>query len=603
MKNEMKLLLFLVFFPFINSCNTSPPINNPVSLKKVPVNNTKVYFAPLEGKIGGKLTGINLSVNINHLSFKTKASSNGQVQGKGIDIKSYKVFLINNNTNPLTATKANGAEFTLNTLNVGSTDTVTFTNVPVGTWFAAVEAWNGPAISGQNITAPVNYGAEGILKLAVSSNSVTVNNDLTLSPSGVSLQVPLQLQNAIGVNIDSQVTIVNGVNYAPYNALPQTSAINEFLANTYITSEQAAPAISANNNGNSVIVWQSAWQDGDDWGIFAQRVDSGSTPQGIELAVNTTSTGIQENPSVAVDNAGNFIIAWNGNGVGDSDGVFARRFDSSGNPLGPEFLVNTYTLDTQRRAKVAADSLGNFVITWESQGQDGSNYGIYAQRFDSNGIFQGSEFQINDTTAQEQQMSAVAMDNNGNFNVTWSSDSSGNFDIMAKRYASTGSATSGEFLVNTGISDNEQFPAIAVADNDNFVITWFSDKQDGIGYGGIYAQMFNNDGSFYGSEFRANTYTFDYQQNPTLAMDNDGNFIIGWQSAGQDGSGDGIFAQRYASTGSATGGEFKVNGYTTNAQITPAVAMDGNGAFIFAWNSSFQDGSYSGIYAKRYNSN
>ena len=42
-------------------------------------------------------------------------------------------------------------------------------------------------------------------------------------------------------------------------------------------------------------------------------------------------------------------------------------------------------------------------------------------------------------------------------------------------------------------------------------------------------------------------------------MDEDGDFIIVWESKNQDGSGSGVFAQRYNNDGSTNGSEFKIN--------------------------------------------
>ena len=47
--------------------------------------------------------------------------------------------------------------------------------------------------------------------------------------------------------------------------------------------------------------------------------------------------------------------------------------------VGPEFRVNTYTTSTQASPSVASDPNGNFVVVWQSDGQDGSGYGVYGQ--------------------------------------------------------------------------------------------------------------------------------------------------------------------------------------------------------------------------------
>ena len=69
---------------------------------------------------------------------------------------------------------------------------------------------------------------------------------------------------------------------------------------------------------------------------------------------------------------------------------------------GAEFRVNTTTADNQINPAVAMDAAGNFVVTWSSNLQDGSGYGIYAQRYNAAGVAQGAEFLVNTTTAGSQ---------------------------------------------------------------------------------------------------------------------------------------------------------------------------------------------------------
>ncbi len=58
---------------------------------------------------------------------------------------------------------------------------------------------------------------------------------------------------------------------------------------------------------------------------------------------------------------------------------------------GSQFQVNTYTTGNQKDASVAMDSAGDFVVAWQSNGNDGSEYGVYAQRYNASGAAQGTE--------------------------------------------------------------------------------------------------------------------------------------------------------------------------------------------------------------------
>ena len=63
-----------------------------------------------------------------------------------------------------------------------------------------------------------------------------------------------------------------------------------------------------------------------------------------------------------------------------------------------------------------------------------------------------------------------------------------------------------------------------------------------------------------------NTFTTSNQNNPAVAIDADGDFVVTWQSSDQDGDGNGIYAQRYNASGVAQGSEFLVNTFTTSYQ-------------------------------------
>src|SRR5436190_796399 len=93
-----------------------------------------------------------------------------------------------------------------------------------------------------------------------------------------------------------------------------------------------------------------------------------------------------------------------------------------------------------------------------------------------------------------------------------------------------------------------------------------------------------------GPEFRVNNYTTSHQAFPSVGAGSGGNFVVVWASAGQDGSGSGIFGQRYSSSGPALGPEFRVNTYTTSDQSSPSVAADAAGNFVVVWSSFGQDG-------------
>ncbi len=159
---------------------------------------------------------------------------------------------------------------------------------------------------------------------------------------------------------------------------------SEFQVNTYTLFDQQGPAVAAGADGGFVVVWRSQGQIGlpNQYDLLARRISDSGAPLATEFQVNIYGSTLisPSSPSVAATADGDFVIAWHVFGDGSDYGIFARRFSSAGAPLTGEFQVNRYTVGHQLAASVAASAAGDFVIAWSSSTQDGSFYGVFAQR-------------------------------------------------------------------------------------------------------------------------------------------------------------------------------------------------------------------------------
>lgn len=418
--------------------------------------------------------------------------------------------------------------------------------------------------------------------------------------------------------------------------LPFSAAGSQFLVNTTTDGSQGEPAAAMDDDGNFVVVWESPQDPDGSRGIYGQRFDTLGVPQGTEFLVNTTTNGIQKNPSVAMDENGNFVVAWQSDDTGDWD-IYAQRFDASGVPQGSEFRVNTTTDDRQRNPSVALDADGDFVVAWDS-GQHGYDvYGsfytdgdIVARRYSAAGTPQGDEFQVSTTTSTPQARPAVAMDVDGDFVVAWESGNSfygpyGNGyldgdedsgygysygDVRARRYDAAGVAQGDDFQVNTTAPPDTvlqgAMPAVAMDHDGDFVVAWA--PKDFFSYQtnqeDLLIRRFDADGVALSGETKVNTTTalggpFD----PAVAMDADGDFVVTWSSYYNDSSVDtdmfDIMAQRYDSTGAPLGANMRVNSSWAADQEEPTVAVDADGDFVVAW-ARYGNGDPEGISAQRF---
>jgi hypothetical protein len=84
-----------------------------------------------------------------------------------------------------------------------------------------------------------------------------------------------------------------------------------------------------------VVAWQGLYQDGNDWGVFAQQFDSSGARVGTETQVNQHTPYEQLYPAVSHGAGGDFVIAWESDRQdGSGFGVFARSF-ATGLVTGP----------------------------------------------------------------------------------------------------------------------------------------------------------------------------------------------------------------------------------------------------------------------------
>ena len=168
----------------------------------------------------------------------------------------------------------------------------------------------------------------------------------------------------------------------------------QFLLTDNTAGYQHHPVVTALSDGKFVATWQANATN--QYKIYSKIFDKNNNPVTDEFMVNTSTSGMQHHADTAKLENGDFVVTWVDTGR-QSTGIYGQRFDVSGNKLGSEFRINTYTTLDQQEPAVTALRNGGFVVTWQSNGQDGDGYGIFGQRFDSHGNAVGAEFQVNST--------------------------------------------------------------------------------------------------------------------------------------------------------------------------------------------------------------
>ena len=319
----------------------------------------------------------------------------------------------------------------------------------------------------------------------------------------------------------------------------------EFQVNADAQGCQWTPAVAANANGEFVVAWGSP--DADDNGIYARRFSDVNTPAGGDFQVNTVEAGRQSRAVVTVADDFRFAIAWSVWDAGFTNmEVQCQGYDASGNPAGGEFQVNATTAEHQSSKQLALSGTGVLTAVWRSVLQDGDAGGIYLRRFDVNGTPLGGEILVNEDTLGEQSEPSLFMLPDGSFTVAWISDGIG---VLGRRFDAAGASLGASFMVAPS-SVGQTGLTIAGASDNSFVAIWEAEDAD---YYGVYGQRVAADGSPSGDVWLVNHHTDSFQADAVSAMLPDGRFAAVWRSDNQDGDQAGIYLQRFDVNGVALG--------------------------------------------------
>ncbi|SEP62786.1 hypothetical protein SAMN04488038_10117 [Solimonas aquatica] len=318
--------------------------------------------------------------------------------------------------------------------------------------------------------------------------------------------------------------------------------------------------------------------------------------QGQAFQVNQYSSGDQQRPALARSPGGGFVLAWDSDGQdGSQNGVYARRYSAQGLPLGNEFQVNEHRDNRQFAPRIAADAVGAFVVVWLSNSQDKIGIQLYARLFDAAGNPRGGEFRVDTDQHPVYTQFDVAMAADGRVVITWierdnllGSATVQNKTLYARRYGASGAAQGELITVYQTPLYLLRVPTVAMDGSGNFVLAWF------VGADSIWARRYDAAGKARGGSFRVSPADASLiVDRPRIAADFAGNFALAWETgAAGDGSDSGVYLRSYDAGGRAL---MKATRLDSALLRNPEIALGGAGIVVAAHSS--------GVYAQCYGLN
>jgi hypothetical protein len=400
----------------------------------------------------------------------------------------------------------------------------------LGPWVAAALLLAGFAPPARARLVPA--GAE--FRVSTGSAALPTAPAVAMDPSGRSIVVWGKGGDIAGRRFDGSGRALDG----------------ELVVNTDTSAFHVKPAVAVDALGGFVVVWESFEPEPSDYAIRGQRFDASGAPVGGEFRVDTATTDRQHHPVVAADPTGGFLLVWEGHDLRgaslDSSGIFAQRYDESGEPIGEELRISGSARFAGAPA-LATDSAGNLVVVWEGAG-DGA--GIFGRRYDAAGLAVGGVFQISDATPDAQLAPAVATDATGGLVVVWQRAAAYASQVVGRRHDRSGLPIGDVFAVTASTGYVNAAPRVATFPSGGFLVVWEKDDLSRLFFapGDVAARQYRPNGDPEGCEIRVNRARDGDQRLPALAVDPTGNVVVLWHSVPDDGSETGIFGRRYTAS-------------------------------------------------------
>ena len=369
----------------------------------------------------------------------------------------------------------------------------------------------------------------------------------------------------------------------------------EFVANADTAGQQGAVAIAAADNGGFVVVWSGPTASGTGpSGLFFRLFDANGQPVTGDVLINPTTLGLDFDPAVAMSASGRFVVTWTRQDGTDTD-VYARVFTNTGAAVNGAVQVDANAAGRQSNTAVDMDSAGNFVVTYQTIGAPLNDFNVFARRFTSSGSPIGvGQILVTSLTNVNEIIPGVALrdtlpgDSFGQFLITWTIVNGTPSQIQGQRFLGDASATKDGAVMTispAGVASTNAL--VGLDDYGRYVVTWQQGSQ-------LYAQRFNANGSpFDAGPVLLNTRPATTAQGYGMAVGRSGGFVVWTTEDSAGGQGLNVYGQTFfpnipvitslgGDVAGDEGGTFRFRAEATDPNgdpITYSWDLDNDGAF------------------------
>lgn len=319
------------------------------------------------------------------------------------------------------------------------------------------------------------------------------------------------------------------------------------------------PEVIRDRNGDFLVVWvRREGQFGvESSSLHGRRLTDQGIPIGNAFEIDAANVFAHSDVHLAAFDGGAWVV-WTEAGAMDTN-VKGRQVSVDGSVLGPEFQLNSITTGPQVEPAIATTSAGDFLAVW--RGRTGSEEGIFGRRFDSTGAPMGADVTIAASVSRDFDDPDVAT-NDDRFLVVWSEEEAfGDDEVFGRQLDLNGTPVADSVRLQGSSDVDITEPSVGARGTQDFVVVWNEFDYPGFGYIGdarmhVGGRTVSADGVL-GSDFAVSSEMDGYTLGgltfrPDVATAPTGDdFLVVWGDAWIRNSGHpvGSFGQRFDAEG------------------------------------------------------
>ena len=345
------------------------------------------------------------------------------------------------------------------------------------------------------------------------------------------------------------------------------------------------------DNGNYAIVWEGFGPTGD--GIYVRLFNAAGVALTGPKEIVNTSLAKDSEATIAMAGDGRFVVAWEHDYYGnhtDMD-VRAQRFDAAGNAVGGVIWVAASGTN-EVGPSVGMDAAGNFAVAYSYY--DSADSDVRVRRFNSAGNYL-QEIVVAGNPNRREFGPSLDMNDAGQFAVAYTynyapSGADPDLDVYASRYTAGGTLVANTAIA-TGILQ-ESDASVAIDGSGNYVVAYTLSQDEYPPPGSLLnipttvssevrAQRVSAAGVKQGLPIFVGLSNGQFESEASVDMTDDGRFVISF-TYDESSSGTNIYAQQFSATGTPSSATLSVTA-TSYDEFHSSVALDANANFVVAF--------------------